>query len=132
MKGLRVLALSMKMVKMDFVNSQKVEREKYESNMIFLGLLIVQNKIKSQTRPSIDILHTARLKMVMVTGDNMLTAISVAKECYLIKPEAPIFMVEIDNENKLTWIPVEMFLEEDERIETMNKFTTSLGKIALI
>jgi cation-transporting ATPase 13A3/4/5 len=126
MKGLRVLALSMKMVKMDYMNSQKVDREKVETNMIFLGLLIVQNKVKAQTNPSIETLQSARLKMVMATGDNMLTAISVAKECYLIKPDAPIFMIEIDSENKLVWNPVETFMEEDERMETINRFNTSM------
>ena len=129
MKGLRVLALSMKKVQMDFVNSQKVERDKVEKNMIFLGLLIVQNKVKAETKPSIDILHNARLKMVMATGDNMLTAISVAKECSLIKPDAPIFMVEIDNDNKLTWVPVESFLDDDDKLENLNRFTISMGKI---
>jgi cation-transporting ATPase 13A3/4/5 len=126
MKGLRVLALSMKMVKMDYMNSQKVEREKIETNMIFLGLLIVQNKVKAQTRPSIDILQSARLRMVMATGDNMLTAISVAKECYLIKPEAPIFMIEIDSDNKLVWNPVETFLEDDEKVEAKERFASSV------
>ena len=44
-KGLRVLALSAKMLKMDFMQSQKIERSSVESNMIFLGLLGVQNKL---------------------------------------------------------------------------------------
>ena len=127
-KGLRVLALSMKMVKMDYMNSQKVDREKIETNMIFLGLLIVQNKVKAQTKPSIDILQNARLKMVMATGDNMLTAVSVAKECALINPESPIFMIEIDEEKKLVWNALEMFVDDDEKLENINKFTASIRK----
>ena len=114
---------------MELMNSQKVDREKIESNMIFLGLLIVQNKVKQQTKPSIEILQNARLKMVMATGDNMLTAISVAKECCLINPEAPIFMIDIDSQNKLVWNPVEMFLEEEEKIESIHRFNTSMSKL---
>lgn len=125
MKGLRVLGLSMKMVKMDYMNSQSIEREKLESNMIFLGLLIVQNKVKSQTKPSLEILQNARLKMVMATGDNMMTAISVAKECCLIKPDASIFMMEVDKEGKLVWNPVETVIEDDEKVENFNRMTTS-------
>ena len=121
----------MKMVKMDYMNSQKIEREKVENNMIFLGLLIVQNKVKEQTKPSLDILSNARLKMVMATGDNMLTAISVAKECWLIKPDAPIFMVEINSDNKLNWNAVETFMEEEDRIATMNRFTNTFSKKTL-
>jgi len=90
-KGYRVLALGAKLLKMDYMQSQKVERNIVESNMIFLGLLIVQNKLKHNTTHSIEKLANANLKMVMATGDNLLTAISVAKECNLINPESSVF-----------------------------------------
>jgi cation-transporting ATPase 13A2 len=131
MKGLRVLGLSMKMVKMDYMNSQSIERDKLESNMIFLGLLIVQNKVKAQTKPSLEILQNARMKMVMATGDNMMTAISVAKECCLIKPDAPIFMMEVDKEGKLVWNPVETVIEEEDRLENLNIIASSQRKSVL-
>ena len=124
-KGFRVLGLSMKKIKLDYKTSQKIEREKLETNMIFLGLLIVQNKVKAQTKPSIEILQNARIKMVMATGDNMLTAISVAKECSLIKSDIPIFMIEIDKDNKLVFNMVEMFLDESEVRKTIRKFNKS-------
>jgi cation-transporting P-type ATPase 13A2 len=133
MKGYRVLGLSMKMVKLDYLSSQKVERDKLECNMIFLGLMIVQNKLKSQTKPSIDLLHEARLKMVMATGDNILTAISVAKDCMLVKPESTIFMIELQNEAgelKLVSNKVETFSEEEEKQETIYR-TTHHGKTLL-
>ena len=131
MKGLRVLALSMKSLKMDYFKSQKVDREKLECNMIFLGLLIVQNKLKSKTKSSIDNLHSARYRMVMATGDNILTAISVARECLLIKPEAPIYMCEIIKEggdNKLMWNTVETFIEDDELERFKDDFKFGIEK----
>ena len=111
---------------MDYQNSQKLEREKLETNMIFLGLMIVKNKVKSETKPSIEILKNARLKMVMATGDNMLTAISVAKECSLIKSDLPIYMVEIDNDNKLVFNLVEKYHEETEIRESLKNLKNSL------
>jgi magnesium-transporting ATPase (P-type) len=90
-KGYRVLALSVKLLKMDYLQSQKIERNIVESNMIFLGLLIVQNKLKHNTTNSIEKLANSNLRMVMATGDNLLTAISVAKECNLINPESSVF-----------------------------------------
>ena len=116
----------MKIIKMDYQNSQKLEREKLETNMIFLGLMIVKNKVKSETKPSIEILKNARLKMVMATGDNMLTAISVAKECSLIKSDLPIYMVEIDNDNKLVFNLVEKYHEETEIRESLKNLKNSL------
>ncbi len=90
-KGFRVLALSAKLLKMNYMQSQKIERDTVESNMIFLGLLIVQNKLKQNTTNSIEKLANANLRMVMATGDNLLTAISVAKECNLIDPSSSVF-----------------------------------------
>jgi len=90
-KGFRVLALSAKLLKMDYLQSQKIERNNVESSMILLGLLIVQNKLKQNTTNSIEKLANSNLRMVMATGDNLLTAISVAKECNLIDPQSSVF-----------------------------------------
>jgi cation-transporting P-type ATPase 13A2 len=117
-KGFRVLAISMKLLKMDYMQSQKIERETAESNMVFLGLLVVQNKLKSKTTSSIETLQEANLKMVMATGDNILTAISVAKECMLIRPDSVIYTCEINkenNENILKWNVAENFLKDDDK-----------------
>lgn len=94
-KGYRVLALGAKLLKMDYMQSQKIERHVLESNMIFLGLLIVQNKLKQNTTNSIEKLANSNIRMVMATGDNLLTAISVAKECNLINPESSVFTCKI-------------------------------------
>ena len=98
-QGLRVLACCCKFLKMDLTQAQKVTQENVEKNMIFLGLLIVQNKLKKATIKSLDVLDKANLKMVMATGDNILTAISVSKECHLIKKNSVIYSVEIEKKN---------------------------------
>jgi cation-transporting ATPase 13A2 len=119
-KGLRVLAVATKSVKMDFVQCQKVHREFVESNMIFIGLLVVQNKLKPETSPSIQTLHDASYKMVMATGDNILTAISVAKECLLINGDVPIWTCELVNEgnvSQLSWNLLETFKDKEDVAE---------------
>ena len=55
--------------------------------MTFLGFLIMQNKLKNATTAIIDALHEARIRAIMVTGDNVLTAISVARQCHLVRPD---------------------------------------------
>ena len=74
-KGLRVNALGMKLVKMSYLQSQRVKREKIENNFIFLGLIIFKNKLKETTKETISILDEADIKMLMVTGDYILTAV---------------------------------------------------------
>lgn len=127
MKGYRVLALAAKIFKMDYMQSQKVERSVIESNMIFLGLLIVQNKLKEKTASSIETLHEANLRMVMATGDNILTAISVAKECLLIKPDVPVYTCEINNQNILSWNLVDTFLDNEEDKSLMEEHMMELN-----
>jgi cation-transporting ATPase 13A2 len=116
-KGLRVLAISMKILKMELIKSQIIEREVAESNMVFLGLIVVKNKLKSKTTSSIQTLRDANLRMVMATGDNILTAIAVAKECMLIKPDSVMYTCDINrenNESSLKWNFVENFLNQEE------------------
>ena len=112
-KGFRVLAMAFKTIKMSYIQSQQITREKAESKMIFLGLLIVQNKLKNETKPTLNLLESAGLKMVMATGDNILTAISVSKECELIKKNSLVYSCEIDG-NKLVWNAIENFDDEND------------------
>ena len=132
MKGFRVLALCFKNFKMDYMYTQKVDRDVIESNMIFLGLLIVQNKLKEKTKPSIETLQKAGLKMVMATGDNILTAISVSRDCSLINNETPIFICDIvkgeNNESELVWSQLENFSGNQEQLEELRGRTNSLTR----
>ena len=111
LKGNRVLALACKMVKMDYIQSQKIQRDKIEKNLIFLGFLIVKNKLKENTIPTIQALSKAKLRMVMATGDNILTAISVSKECKLIHPDSTVYTCEIDDNKKLVLKPLENYTD---------------------
>jgi cation-transporting ATPase 13A3/4/5 len=47
----------------------------------------MQNKLKSATIKSITELNQADIRTIMATGDNMLTAISVARKCGIIYEE---------------------------------------------
>lgn len=42
------------------------------------------SRIKSETKPTIEELHRAQVRTIMVTGDHIQTALSVAKECKMI------------------------------------------------
>ncbi len=92
-KGYRVLAMAAKGLIMDFQQSQTIAREDVEKNMIFLGFLIVKNKLKEKTKDSLTKYDEADLRMVMATGDNILTAICVSKECNLIKKNKKCILV---------------------------------------
>lgn len=71
--------------------TQGLYREQAESNLRFLGLIIFENKLKPGTTPAIQTLRAAHLACRMITGDNPLTAVSVARECSLVSQAAHVF-----------------------------------------
>ncbi|CAB4059167.1 ATP13A2 [Lepeophtheirus salmonis] len=95
LKGYRVIALSTKELHdTKWHKIQKLKREYVESELKFLGFLVMRNNLKSESKPVIDLLTEADIRCVMVTGDNILTAISVARECGLIGPSDDVMRVE--------------------------------------
>ena len=117
-KGFRVLGMAAKSIFMNFQQSQTIPREIVEKNMIFLGLLIVQNKLKERTKDSLAKYDEADLRMLMATGDNILTAICVSKDCNLISQDQEMMSCEIDNESGddvLKWTKLEEVEEQKEK-----------------
>lgn len=71
-----------------------MSRDEVEANPELIGLLVLRNQLKKETLPAIRILHEARIKTVMVTGDNLQTAITVAKDCEMIDRIQRVIQVE--------------------------------------
>jgi cation-transporting P-type ATPase 13A2 len=74
------------------VKVQKMKRSEAESQLDFIGLIIFENKLKPSTQGVLEELAKAKLRKLMCTGDNILTAISVARECTLIDKTAHCFV----------------------------------------
>ncbi|KAJ7178426.1 hypothetical protein C8R43DRAFT_973384 [Mycena crocata] len=91
-RGYRVIAIAGKSIEnLSWLKAQRMKREQAESGLRFLGLIIFENKLKPGTTPAIHALRAAHLACRMITGDNPLTAVSVARECGLINPAAHVF-----------------------------------------
>lgn len=92
-RGFRVIACATKHIaKLNWVKVQKMKREEAESGLDFIGFIIFENKLKPSTAGVLDELSEAGIRKVMCTGDNILTAISVARECNLIDKTAHCFV----------------------------------------
>ncbi len=74
----------------------KILRSRFENNLIFLGFIIVSNKLKPDTSNVITILKKSNCKIFMATGDNPFTSISVARQCFLINNIETGF-IELEN-----------------------------------
>mgnify|MGYP005983604885 FL=1 len=96
-EGYRVIALAHKELKLSYAKVNKVQRDAIEKDMTLLGLIVLENRLKPETTPCIQALNDASIRVVMVTGDNILTALSVAKDCDIVTPRQSVITVNIDN-----------------------------------
>ncbi|KAI3385215.1 hypothetical protein SNEBB_001957 [Seison nebaliae] len=96
-EGYRVIALAMReSLKLPYTKIMKISRKKIENDLQFLGLLILENRLKKETEPILLQLRDANIRTIMCTGDNILTAISVAHDCELIDENIKILIVEAE------------------------------------
>ncbi|KAF7464430.1 Hypothetical predicted protein [Marmota monax] len=54
----------------------------------------MENRLKKETKPVLKELSEARIRTVMITGDNLQTAITVAKNSEMIPPSSRVIIVE--------------------------------------
>ncbi|NP_766201.3 probable cation-transporting ATPase 13A4 isoform 2 [Mus musculus] len=92
-QGFRVIALAYKKLEMDCPTTALM-REKVESDLVFLGLLILENRLKEETKPVLEELISARIRTVMITGDNLQTAITVARKSGMVSEGQKVILVE--------------------------------------
>lgn len=86
------------------VQASSIPRNNVERDMVFLGFLIMQNKVKQATPGVINELRSANIRSVMITGDNVVTACAVAKECNLVQPNETLLLASaVFNEGTLRY-----------------------------
>ncbi|GMK53976.1 hypothetical protein CspeluHIS016_0105620 [Cutaneotrichosporon spelunceum] len=91
--GFRVIAIAGKSVEgLTWLKAQRMRREVAEHDLQFLGFIVFENKLKPGTAPNIHTLRAAHIACRMVTGDNVRTAVSVARECGLISHSASVYI----------------------------------------
>ncbi len=94
--GYRVIGMAGKALdsSISWSNAMKLTRDSVESNLDFYGLMIMQNMMKPETTPIIHELIESGLRTVMVTGDNLLTALCIARKCGMVPQGNRVVLVE--------------------------------------
>lgn len=75
-KGLRVIAIA----KMNINNEEEVKNTLEECNLKFLGLVGLLDPPREGIKENIEICNRAGIRVVMITGDNGITASSIARK----------------------------------------------------
>ncbi|KAK9371108.1 hypothetical protein V1509DRAFT_613613 [Lipomyces kononenkoae] len=103
-RGYRVIGVAAKRLpRLSWFKAQKLKREDVEKDLDFVGFIVFENKLKSSTTSIIRELGDAKIRTVMCTGDNVLTAISVGRECELVRKDAPVFVPHFEEMTILRW-----------------------------
>ncbi|KAK0621898.1 hypothetical protein B0T17DRAFT_494494 [Bombardia bombarda] len=113
-RGSRVLALAYKQLTIDTeLNTNKInelKRENVESGLTFAGFLVLQCPLKEDAKESVRMLNESSHRVVMITGDNPLTAVHVAREVEIV--DRAVLILDspehsADGEEKLVWRSVD-------------------------
>lgn len=122
--GYRVIACAGKSEsKFSWVQVQHATRSKIESGLTFLGFLVFENKLKAGTIPALSTLREANIRQIMCTGDNYLTATSVARECGIIDPGSIVFVPKVEPiSHRILWEAVDWPRESDETFTNIKLF----------
>ena len=111
--GGRVLALGYRYLSADNELGQakinNLKREEVEADLTFAGFLVLQCPLKEDAMSSVRMLNESSHRTVMITGDNPLTAVHVARQVEIIDREVLILDApeHDDSGNKLVWRSVD-------------------------
>jgi manganese-transporting P-type ATPase len=112
-KGSRVLALAYKQLTVDSElgasRINELKREKVEADLTFAGFLVLHCPLKDDAKEAVQMLNESSHRVVMITGDNPLTAVHVAREVEIVDRDVLILDAPDDNDggDKLIWKSVD-------------------------
>ena len=90
----------MKYVNLNDHKENKIKREMIESELNFLGFILIHNKLKKETKQTIFVLKEANLGIKIISGDNIFTSINIAKETLIINDYQRVLICRIRQGNK--------------------------------
>ncbi|KAI9326864.1 hypothetical protein BDR26DRAFT_826602 [Obelidium mucronatum] len=131
--GYHVIALATKVISnVSWLKLMRMRREDVERELEFLGFIVFENKLKSVTESVVSTLHAAKIRQVMCTGDNIRTAISVARDCGIVKQGCRVFVPRFESENRgsdavIIWEDV----DQDERSKSNISMQLELDPVSM-
>lgn len=97
--GYRVIACAYKDISTS--DLRLLDRTDAEADLTFAGFIVFENKLKASTTSTLRELSAAAIRTVMCTGDNVLTAVSVGRECELVLPSAQVYIPRFAADDEL-------------------------------
>ena len=120
-EGNQIIALAFSYKNINFKNLEKLKKEQLETDLIFLGFIIIKYKVKENADYIIEKLMKKRYKVILSTYKDILSAINISRQSKIINPEDTIFSIDLDEKNNLKFLHVENY-SDTEKFEMIEKF----------
>lgn len=95
-KALRVLGFGYKILSNELSDENQGN---IESNLVFVGFMGMIDPPREEAKEAVDLCKKARIRVVMITGDHKLTAVTIAKELGILENELALIGEEIDTKS---------------------------------
>jgi cation-transporting ATPase 13A3/4/5 len=103
-RGCYVLSVGWRKLDARIEAVQSISRAQVENELDFLGLILFRNEPKEDTKAAISKLKEGDVHMAIVTGDNVLTGIHVARKVGICHPQKPFLLAKMDvSGTKVIW-----------------------------
>ncbi|KAH7362412.1 cation-transporting ATPase [Plectosphaerella cucumerina] len=112
-RGSRVLALAYKQLttegELPSSKINELKRETVERDLVFAGFLILSCPLKEDAKEAVQMLNESSHRVVMITGDNPLTAVYVARDVEIVDRDVLILDAPEHNDDgeQLVWRSVD-------------------------
>lgn len=124
-RGLRVLALAYKRVE-KVENDSLQSRSWAESELFFGGFIAFECKVRADSEVVVRSLQQSDHRVIMVTGDALLTSLHIAKQVGICNKKKPSISLTVDEVNdKIVWT-----VQHDEYKENKDELLFDAKKIA--
>ncbi|KAJ7054208.1 phospholipid-transporting ATPase 1 [Mycena amicta] len=74
--------------------------EQLEQNFTILGATALEDKLQEGVPEAIELLHRAGIKLWILTGDKLQTAIEIGYSCNLLKPDMDLMILSADSQQQ--------------------------------
>lgn len=100
--GARVISLGYRDIPGNSLSKsfKQAQRDEFEKDLIFCGFLVFRCPLKKDSKSAIKLLQTSSHRVIMITGDNSLTAIHTAKEVEMIPKSSNVLLFDVEDESQ--------------------------------
>ena len=117
-----------------FINSEDVTID--QNDCVFIGVVGIRDSLRNGVKEAVIKCHSAGVNIIMVTGDNIITATAIAKDCNILDDTINLEKLgpnDIEEEAELTDNPkkrnehIQTVLKNKPKALTGNTFFTAIG-----